>query len=136
MFNEIGNIVVIGLEARQDRWKRCQEIFKQNDISPVTHYSTVQDFNDMHRHYMKDFMQMLRVKGSGNYLCFFEDDFELVDGWEDVLRKAWEDLPKDFDMLYLGANLTAPPKYITNNIMRVTGAYLMHGCILSNKDSF
>jgi hypothetical protein len=133
MLKEIGNIVVIGLEARQDRWKRCKDIFARYDISPVSHYCTVQDFHDTHRHYMKDFMQMLRVKGSANHLCFFEDDFELTDNWESILRKAWNDLPTDWDMLYLGANLTISPVKITDNLCRVRGAYLMHATILSNK---
>jgi hypothetical protein len=133
MFNKIGNIVVIGLEAREDRWKRCEEIFQQNAISPVTHYTTVQDFQDTHRHYMKDFLNMLRTQAQGEYLCFFEDDFEFVDDWQSILRRAWEQLPADFDMLYLGANLTAKPNIIDQNLVRVKGAYLMHSCIMSRK---
>jgi hypothetical protein len=83
---------------------------------------------------MKDFMQMLRVRGRvSNNLVFFEDDFELCEGWEDVLRKAWDDLPADFDMLYLGCNLTRPPLKITDNLYRVMGAWLMHATILSKK---
>jgi hypothetical protein len=132
MFNEIGNIVVIGLEARTDRWKRCKEIFKENEISPVTHYATVQDFKDSHRHYMKDFLQMLRVKGTGD-LVFFEDDFELVPGWEDVLRKAWKELPEDFDMLYLGCNPQRSLLKVTDNLVKIQGAWLMHACILSHR---
>lgn len=133
MLNEIGNIVVIGLDARRDRWKRCEQIFRQNAISPVTHYRTEADYNDLHRHYMKDFLQMLRVRGRGEYLVFFEDDFELVDGWEAVLREAWAELPPDFDMLYLGANLTRMPHYYSEHLMKVQGAWLMHAVIMSRQ---
>ena len=133
MFNKIGNIVVIGLESRTDRWDRCKQIFERYNISPVSHYATVMDPNDKHRHYMKDFLQMLRVKGGANHLCFFEDDFELTDNWEEILEKAWKDLPDDWDMLYLGANLTISPRKVTDNLMRVRGAYLMHATILNNK---
>jgi hypothetical protein len=133
MLEEIGNIVVIGLEARKDRWTRCKEILQGAGVSQVTHYTTTQDFSDTHRHYMKDFLQMLRVRGFGKHLVFFEDDFELMPEWEQVLQKAWRDLPEDFDMLYLGCNLTRPPQIITENLVRVKGAYLMHATILSKK---
>jgi hypothetical protein len=133
MLEDIGNIVVIGLEAREDRWHRCQDILQEFGVGQVTHYTTKQNFNDPHRNYMKDFLQMLRVRGIGKHLVFFEDDFEFTDGWEDILKKAWDDLPEDYDMLYLGCNLTRPPLKITDNLMRVRGAWLMHATILSRK---
>lgn len=133
MLNEIGNIVVIGLDMRKERWARCEEIFHREAISPVTHYRTEIDYNDLHRHYMKDFLQMLRVKGRGQYLVFFEDDFELTDGWEAVLREAWAELPPDFDMLYLGANLTRMPLYYSEHLVKIQGAWLMHAVIMSRK---
>lgn len=134
MLQEIGKIVVVGLKERTDRWERCKEIFQSIGVTNVTHYETVINYNDVHRNYMKDFTRMLRdQRWSGDNLVFFEDDFELVDGWEEVLRKAWADLPKDYDMLYLGANLTMSPVTVTNNLMRVRGAWLMHATILSRK---
>lgn len=131
MLNRYGNIVVIGLDARKDRWKRCVEIFEKYNISPVTHYCTEIDHNDIHRHYMKDFLTMLR--GITDDLVFFEDDFELTDNWQEVLEKAYNDLPEDWDMLYLGANLTRMPLKITENLMKVQGAWLMHGVIMRRK---
>lgn len=132
MLNELGNVVIIGLEERQDRWKRCKEICEQNNISPVTHYGTVCDHNDKHRHYMKDFKQMLRTKGQRD-IVFFEDDFELVDGWQDILLNAYKDLPLGWDMLYLGCNLTCDVKPVTRNLVKVQGAWLMHATILSQR---
>jgi hypothetical protein len=82
---------------------------------------------------MKDFLQMLRVKATGDYFVFFEDDFELCNGWEEILRAAWKELPPDFDMLYLGANLTDPPKFHSEHLCRVMGAWLMHSVIMSRK---
>ena len=134
MLNELGNVVVIGLESSTERWDRCVEIFEKYKISPVTHYTTSADFNDLHRHYMKDFLHMLRLKGrEKDALVFFEDDFELTEGWEEVLTKAWKDLPQGWDMLYLGCNLTEDVKHVTQNLKRVMGAWLMHGTILSRR---
>jgi hypothetical protein len=81
---------------------------------------------------MQDFLTMLRLK-RGEDLLFFEDDFELVEGWDNVLGKAWDDLPKDYDMLYLGANLTKRPLFVTENLVRIRGAWFMHAVIMSAK---
>lgn len=125
-------IVVIGLKARQDRWKRCKEILEGAGVERVTHYQTEQDFSDSHAGYMKDFLTMLQYKGYTD-LMFFEDDFELTPEWEKVFTRAYNDLPEKWDMLYLGANLTAPVQIVTRNIVRVNGAWLMHATLLRKK---
>jgi hypothetical protein len=132
MIQQIGEIVIVGLAERTDRWQRCIEILKENKINKVTHYQTQKDPVDVYRHATIDFLDLLKIK-RGNDLVFFEDDFELKEGWEEVLKKAWEDLPKDFDMLYLGANLTKTPKRITSNLVRVRGAWCLHGVVMSAK---
>jgi hypothetical protein len=132
MLQEIGEIVVLGLKSREDRWQRCIEIFKENKITKVTHYTTVQDFEDTYQHAKKDFINLLRLK-KGQTIVFFEDDFELVKDWELVLRKALEDLPESFDMLYLGANLTKTPERKTANLLRIRGAWCLHGVVMSAK---
>jgi hypothetical protein len=133
MLQQIGEVVVFGLESRQDRWLRCLEILKENKVTEVTHFTTVKDEIQTHRYAAKDFIRLLRLKRESEYLVFFEDDFELTIGWEEVLKKAWSELPKDFDMLYLGANLTERPSRITDNLLRVRGAWCMHGVIMSRQ---
>jgi hypothetical protein len=134
MLQEIGEIVVIGLKAREDRWLRCKKIFEDNGVTQVTRVVTEKDENNPHRNYMNDFTRVLRLKRWNNEnIVFFEDDFEFVDGWEEVLRKAWEDVPKDFDILYLGCNPTRALLKVTDNVVRVKGAWLMHATILSRK---
>lgn len=123
------NIVVIGLKARKDRWQRCRKIFEDNGIEKVYHYGTVQNYDDPYMGYMTDFLKMLRMF-RGEHLMFFEDDFELVSGWEGVLRSAVEELPKEWDMLYLGSNLTRPVKQVGRNLVKMGGGWLMHATLL------
>ncbi len=131
MLEEIGNIVVFGLESRVDRWERCKEVLTTNGIKRVTRYAT-QKGKDIYKQTTSDFLDLLRLK-RGNNLVFFEDDFELVDGWEKILRQSWSELPGNWDMLYLGCNLTKTPQRITGNIYRVRGAWCLHAVILNNK---
>jgi hypothetical protein len=124
-------IVILGLESRTDRWDRCKEILQENGIEKVTHYTT-QIGVDKYKHAAQDFINLLRLK-RGADLMFFEDDFELVTGWRGIFDKAWRDLPSDFDLLYLGCNLTRSPKRVTDNLYRVRGAWCLHGVVFSRQ---
>jgi hypothetical protein len=130
MLNEF-DIIVLGLESRTDRWKRCTEIFEENKITKVTHFVTQKDERDIFWNATQDYLKMLNMAKDNT--VFFEDDFELVNGWDGILRKAWQDLPKDFDMLYLGANLTTKGKRLTNNLVKIYGAWCLHAVIMSRK---
>lgn len=100
----------------------------------MTHFQTEKAEKDTHRNYMNDFKRMLEIKKwNNNNLVFFEDDFEFIDGWQDVLQRAWEDVPKDFDILYMGCNPTRAILRVTDNLVRIKGAWLMHATILSRQ---
>lgn len=125
------NVCVIGLKARKDRWARCKEVL-QGKVERVTHYTTVQDFQDSYKGYMTDWLKMLKMF-QGGPLMFFEDDFEFTDDFDEVFDKAIAELPQSYDMLYLGANLQAPVTRYSDHLVRVNGAWLMHATLLSAK---
>lgn len=125
------NVCVIGLKARKDRWARCKEVL-QGRVERVTHYTTVQDFQDSYKGYMTDWLKMLKMF-QGGPLMFFEDDFEFTDDFDEVFDKAVAELPQSYDMLYLGANLQAPVTRYSDHLVRVNGAWLMHATLLSAK---
>lgn len=125
------NVCVIGLKARKDRWARCKEVL-QGKVERVTHYTTVQDFQDSYKGYMTDWLKMLKMFRGGP-LMFFEDDFEFTDDFDEVFDKAVAELPQSYDMLYLGANLQAPVTRYSDHLVRVNGAWLMHATLLSAK---
>ena len=127
---DIGQIVVFGLEDRTDRWVRCAEILREEGIEKITHFTTTINYSDKHRQSSKDFLQCLRLK-RGQNLVFFEDDFELTPGWKEVLRRSWGATPSDFDLLYLGCNLTERPLKVTEDLYKVRGSWMFHGVIMS-----
>jgi len=120
------------LKERSDRWERCKEVLSKAGVKKVTHWVTQQDYEDKYRGYMKDFLNMLR-HFQGEDLMFFEDDFEFTEGWEETFEKAYQELPKTFDILYLGANLQEPVTRAGAHLVRIYGAWLMHATLLSRK---
>ena len=62
----------------------------------------------------------------------FEDDCTIIESW-DVLDKAINQLPNDWDMLYLGANVTAPVIHYSENLVRLKGAWMAHAIIYNSQ---
>jgi GR25 family glycosyltransferase involved in LPS biosynthesis len=129
---EISETVVYGLDRSEERWQRCLRILQKERIKDVTRFITTENKADLYRHANRDFVEMMRSR-KGETTLFFEDDFELTSNWREVLDKAAADLPKDWDILYLGANLTAKPILVTENLLRVKGAWMLHGVIFRYK---
>lgn len=121
------NIVVLSLESSTGRRERCDEIFAENKITGYQYYLTK---NEGIKNAVNDFLKMLE-KYKGSDLMFFEDDFELVNGWDNVLSAI--KLPGDWDMLYMGANLQNPVTRVSDNLVRVWGAWCLHGVIMRRK---
>ena len=51
----------------------------------------------------------------------------------EVFNEALKELPKTYDLLYLGANLREPVTRAGNHLVRVYGAWLMHATLISPK---
>ncbi len=78
-------------------------------------------------------MHKLFNEAQGNVLVF-EDDFKLLGlDAEFTMNKAMAQLPKDFDLLYLGCNLLMPPVVVSENILQVQAAYSSHAILYSKK---
>jgi hypothetical protein len=133
MLEDIGKIVVLGLEKRTDRRARCEQIFRTHGITDYTYFGTKEDPSDVYGNASRDFLKMIEKHFDGEFTVFFEDDFELAPDYEAVLEKAWLDLPEDFDLLYLGANLTAPAERVTDNLVKLGGAWTVHAIIWQRK---
>jgi hypothetical protein len=129
--SDLGEIVIMGLDSREDRWRRCEEIIEANGIDRVTRYVTEMR-EPKWEHASRDFLDLLRLKRF-NDLVFFEDDFELVNGWREVVERAYADLPEKWDMMYLGCNLRRAPLKVTANLYRVRGAWMLHAVIMSQR---
>jgi GR25 family glycosyltransferase involved in LPS biosynthesis len=76
---------------------------------------------------------------TGEPFCIFEDDIAFDSRWK-YLEEACNQLPKDWDLLYLGANITGMdttnwqmPMKATANLFRLFNAWMTHAIVYSNK---
>lgn len=76
---------------------------------------------------------------TGEPFCIFEDDVAFDHRWK-FLEEATAQLPAEWDMLYLGANITGSdtmkwqmPMKATENLVRLFNAWMTHAIVYSNK---
>jgi hypothetical protein len=62
----------------------------------------------------------------------FEDDCVLVQPWS-VVEQAMEQLPPDWDALWLGATLQKPIERYSDNLFRLVGGHALHAVIYNSK---
>jgi hypothetical protein len=117
------------LDRRTDRWLECQKEFGSVGIidkvirhSAVEHESPPRG-NGLSHAYM---IQYAKDHNLDNILIF-EDDVNFFRNALKNLEKSLKDLPPDWDMFYLGANLDTFPAYkVTDNLAKITGAFATH----------
>lgn len=62
----------------------------------------------------------------------FEDDCQMIQHWN-IVYNALLQLPTDWDMLYLGANLQEPLERYSENLYRLHGAWCAHAIIYNSQ---
>ena len=88
------------------------------------------------------------LKNNYKQVLILEDDAVFADDFEHMFKTGWDQVPKDFDMFYLGCNFncddshTIPkvynkvlgqvPQKVNTHILRVFGSVGFHGYIISN----
>lgn len=119
---------VINLDSRRDKWRGCEmELaphFELERISAIRHewgwVGLAKTFNQIFS------------KADGD-LLIFEDDATYRGTILD-LQNAINDLPEDWEMLMLGANVKdSRIDRVTKNLARINGAWTTHGILYSHK---
>ena len=70
------------------------------------------------------------METSSEMLMLFEDDILLKEN--NHIDKAISQLPKDWDLCYLGANIIGPVERYSDNLFRIYGAWTTHAVIYRN----
>jgi GR25 family glycosyltransferase involved in LPS biosynthesis len=126
------DIIVINLDFRQDRWSETVSELEKAGITDYQRFSAIVSHSgergcalSHHAVLKQDFNHSILI---------FEDDIHLSDNWSDIFLKAIKQLPSDFDILYLGANVKTPAiKYSENLYMITGGVHCTHAMLYSAK---
>jgi len=114
---------VINLEERKDR---LETFYKQQFPFSITRFPAlkaergIMGCNVSHKVILQDAKEFP--------ILVFEDDCKIIGDWNNV-KEAISQLPSDWDILYLGANLNTPLQKVSANLFRLKKAWTTHAII-------
>lgn len=121
-------VYYINLDNRVDRNIEFVEEIKEVDlgfalrVSGIIHENPATGCHLSHAKIFDD-----AIESGYDRILIFEDDVEFFPDAYTNLEKSLNELPSDWDMFYLGANLDAYPAYeISEHIAKLVGAYSTH----------
>jgi GR25 family glycosyltransferase involved in LPS biosynthesis len=114
---------VINLDSRPDRLQQFNENefpFEIERFSAIRKVPGIKGCNASH----------LAILNKDCALPFvvFEDDCKLIEDWS-IVETAMKQLPKDWDILLVGANLNTPLEQYSENLFKVKNAWTTHAII-------
>lgn len=136
----IEKIYCINLDRRKDRWKLIQREFLREGLR-VERFTAIdaRDFkttypcdNNNNACTLSHLSLIIRAKYLGlKSVMIFEDDAVLARHFKINLEACINELPADWNMLYLGASHKETPIKITDRIYRLRKSFCSHGYLLN-----
>lgn len=144
-------VYCINLEERKDRWDLCLEKFKEYGITNFKRFEGIKVNGNLSPKKLgqigcsSSFYNIIKEASENNYsnILILEDDFNFIvskNEVEQALEKAFKEMPEDWDMFYLGANVMNeifqnPIERYSENLFKLNSAYALHSVCFS-KNSF
>lgn len=122
------DVVVINMDDRPERWEAVQKELPKLGFDKWERFPGIPggDIGSVRAH-------LECVKGYGHRFIF-EDDVYFDDGAKEIFDKAMNQLPDDFDLFYIGANVKTPQKRYSDNLFTITGGtHTNHAILFSDK---
>lgn len=119
--------ICINLERRKDRWALAQDEFSKFGID-VDRFNAIEHDNPMTGIHMS-YLEIFRAN-RGKRVLILEDDVEFIRG-APALQDAINDLPENWDMLYLGGNAQKKQHRFTNWLYKADGILSTHAILYS-----
>jgi GR25 family glycosyltransferase involved in LPS biosynthesis len=118
----------INLPERPDKWKLAQAEIESFGLHPLRVNGIKKDMGfDGCR------LAHLNVLRNVKAPFFLTEDDVLFKGTLADLERCIEQLPPDWDLLYLGATLNEPLERYSDNLFRIKGAYTTHAIIYNSQ---
>lgn len=126
--------LIINLNQRQDRYKHITEEIKK--IHHISNMCIVEGIVDETKTAFKSHQQCIRIAKERKYphVLILEDDAIFTDDVNEILVQSLaEAQERNWDVLYLGANLADFATRISNRLIKLTHAYTLHAYIVNSQ---
>jgi GR25 family glycosyltransferase involved in LPS biosynthesis len=127
-FDFFSEIWCVNLDKRTDRWEQVQKEFHSIGIlNKVQRFSAIKH-QDGRIGVIKSNLELLKYAKSKKLenILIFEDDVKFINYDEAKLNLAINDLPKNWSLLYLGANTHIPLVKKGDHLYQLKNGYATH----------
>jgi GR25 family glycosyltransferase involved in LPS biosynthesis len=120
----------INLSDRPDKWEEVLPEFEKIGVNPIR-YDAIrkspgwEGCRDSH-------LKLLEQLKDEPLFMICEDDVMFQNNAGAVIEMAMDELPKKWDMLYLGATLNKPLDRYSDSLYRLKGGWTTHAIIYNN----
>jgi hypothetical protein len=126
-------IYCINLDDRPEKFDQVSEEIKKLDFDLLFRFSATKGNPGFEGCRISHLRLLEEVKDS--IFMVIEDDFKLcVDNGKELLYQAINELPDNWDMLYLGATLNEPLDRYSPHLFRLNNAWTTHAMIFNNQN--
>lgn len=117
---------VINLDKRVERWIYVREELFSMGIKPIR-FSAIETKPGWHG-CRDSHLQILQSAEKNSVVAIYEDDVKFLQPWS-VVFKAMNQLPENWDMLYLGASPKEPQERYSENLFKLKNAHVTHAIV-------
>lgn len=128
-FDFFDAIFCINLEKRKDRWIHVQQQFDKIGIGDKVKRFSAIERKDGRLGCIKSHLEILKLAQRSNLknVLVFEDDVVFVNNdVQGVMGNVIEQLPQNWELLYLGANLHSPLVKQSDNLVKLFNGFSTH----------
>lgn len=129
------NTYCINLDNRRDKWEKVQKEASSLGVDLIRFSALKAGKISGHAGCLASHMALLRrVRDEGVFMIIEDDMKVLAENPIELINRAYSQLPKDWDMLYLGATLTKQLDRYSENLFRLEHAWATHAVIYNNQN--
>jgi GR25 family glycosyltransferase involved in LPS biosynthesis len=142
-------VYCINLEERKDRWDLCEEKFKEYGITNYVRFDGVKVNGNLSSKKLvqigcaASFYNVFKDASKNSYekILVLEDDFDFTVSKDEIINnldRAFKEMPQNWDMFYLGANvmneiMSNPIEKYSENLLKLNSGYALHSVCFSKE---
>jgi GR25 family glycosyltransferase involved in LPS biosynthesis len=142
-------VYCINLEERKDRWDLCEEKFKEYGITNYVRFDGVKVNGNLSSKKLgqigcaASFYNVFKDASKNSYekILVLEDDFDFTVSKDEIINnldRAFKEMPENWDMFYLGANvmneiMSNPIEKYSENLLKLNSGYALHSVCFSKE---
>jgi len=131
-FNDHFDIVwYINLDRRTDRRERMEEVFKEQDIGVVRFpaiepWEGTANLRPQKLGNKLSHLKVIELSAGTDSIFVFEDDVEFHRNFHQLFDEFMEQVPDDWDMIFLGVNPKGEKRFLSKRVYQVDEFWTTH----------